>query len=172
MCAVVHNTCVCVCVSSQTDVTNVAFTAWSISAVSAPHSVPCYSAVRICSRRHFCPVNKCKNRYCVFVKKFNIFTYGIYCSRGRGVILRPSCPFRQLPFCEHRNWTHFRRLLKQISEVCPVAFFWFSRLLLEKEFSFSWGRSFGCNCTVGGNCASFHPSLFHLGVQSGSSLPV
>ena len=158
------------CVSSQPDLTDVAFTAWSIPAVSAPQSVPCYSAARIRSHRHFCPVNKCKSRYRVFVKKINIFTYGIYCS-GRGVILRPSCPFRQLPFCEHRTWTHFRHLLKQIS-LCPVPFFWLSRLLLEKEFSFSWGRSFSCNCTVGGNCASFHPSLFHLGVQSGSSLPV
>jgi len=86
---------------------DVAFTTWSISAASAPQSVPCYNATRIRIHRHVCRVIKCTNRYCVFVKKFNIFTYGIYCSRGRGVMPRPSCPFRELQFCEHRTWTHF-----------------------------------------------------------------
>jgi hypothetical protein len=139
VCVCVCGVCVwCVCVSRQPDFLMSRSLQKYISCFGAgrSQSVPCYSATRIRSHRHFCPVNKYKNSYCVFVKKLNIFTYDIHCSRDRGVILRPSCPFRQLPFCEHRTWTHFRRLLKQMSEVRPVTFFWLSRLCWRKNLVF------------------------------------
>jgi len=118
--------CVCVflcvwCVQ-PTWLSDVAFTAGSMSAVSPPQSVPCYSTSRIRSHRHVFPVNKYKNIYCVFVTKLNIFTYDIYCSRGRGVILCHSAHSVSFRYVN----TVLRRILDACWCRCQKCVLWLS----------------------------------------------